>query len=69
VLIMPNNMDHAEAINEIINRACDEAIDRGLGNEYDLQAALIQVFCDRVQKEGQDPTEALEIYWPDLPTN
>jgi len=59
-------------MNELINLACDDALEvifgHGLfGDENDVLAALITVFCDRAQRYGGNPGEALKIIWPDIP--
>ena len=70
---MANSCDwRAETINDLLNRACDDALEvifgNGLfGDESDVLAALIGVFCGRAQRYGSNPGEALELMWPDIP--
>jgi hypothetical protein len=34
------------------------------GNEFDVLALLVTIYCRRAQALGVDPQEALETYWP-----
>ena len=54
---------------ELLDVACDdikEAVyQNGLyGNEYDILALLVTIYCRRSQAIGENPQEALEEYWP-----
>jgi len=60
---------------ELLNIARDdikEAVHHnGLyGNEFDILALLVTVYCGRALAIGEDPQRALEEYWPhDAPWN
>jgi hypothetical protein len=55
--------------------ACDDIQEavyhNGLyGNEFDILALLVTVYCGRALAIGEDPQRALEEYWPhDAPWN
>ena len=54
---------------ELIERACDDARDvvycNGLyGNEHDVLASLVDIYCRRALRIGTALQEALEVFWP-----
>jgi hypothetical protein len=54
---------------ELLDGACDDIKEvvygNGLyGNEFDILALLVTIYCRRAQVLGVDPQDALETYWP-----
>jgi hypothetical protein len=60
---------------ELLDMACDDIKEvvyhDGLyGNEFDILALLVTIYCRRALAIGEDPQQALEEYWPhDAPWN
>jgi hypothetical protein len=55
---------------ELLDMACDDIKEvvyrNGLyGNEFDILALLVTIYCRRALAIGEDPQRALEEYWPD----
>jgi hypothetical protein len=58
-----------DAATEILERACDDIRDviygHGVwGNDHDVLAHLINVYCQRAMRIGVNPQEFLELAWP-----
>lgn len=56
---------------ELLDMACDdikEAIYHNslYGNEFDILAVLVTIYCRRALAIGKDPQYALEEYWPTM---
>jgi hypothetical protein len=54
---------------QLLDIACDDIQDavyhNGLyGNEFDILALLVTVYCRRAMAIGVDPYQALEVFWP-----
>jgi hypothetical protein len=53
----------------LLETACDEikeaVYQNGLyGDEFDILALLVMIYCCRAQAIGENPQGALEEYWP-----
>ena len=66
---MTEDFRRVDAATELIEKACDDAREvifgAGFyGNENDILAILVDIYCRRAMRDGTDPQKALEIFWP-----
>jgi hypothetical protein len=65
---MTDNSPQADAATELIETPCDDAREviygAGFyGNDNDILAILVDIYCRRAMRNGADPQKALELFW------